>query len=89
MRNRPHFCLHFDRPTMVPIAGFLIKSTPCNIYLQFIHISSFFHIFPKPCGAGRDICADTYAISLECRPQTVGVGRVSDRCPHMRIFSYF
>jgi hypothetical protein len=42
-----------DRPIMVPIAGFSEKSTPFNIYLQFVHISSFFHIFPKLCGADR------------------------------------
>ena len=36
-----------NRPRMVPIAGFLKKSSTSTFYLQFIHISSFFQIFPK------------------------------------------
>ena len=51
MRNRPHFCLHFDRPTMGLTAGFSTKSTLFNIYSQIVYISSFFQIFPKPCCA--------------------------------------
>ena len=37
-----------NRPTMVAIAGFFKKSSTSTFYLQFVHISSFFQIFPKP-----------------------------------------
>lgn len=40
-----------DRPTMGLTAGFSAKSSTSTFYLQFIHISSFFQIFPKPCCA--------------------------------------
>ena len=50
-----------NRPIMVPIAGFLTKSTLFIIYLQFVHISSFFQIFPKPAHPtgkpGQPICS--------------------------------
>lgn len=47
---------------MVPIAGFLTKSTLFIIYLQFIHISSFFQIFPKTCVADRVNGTAPYAL---------------------------
>ena len=54
-----------DRPIMVPIAGFSTKSTLFIIYLQFVHISSFFQIFPKTCVPDRETWTAPYAhISL-------------------------
>lgn len=53
--------LHKNRPIMVPIAGFSTKSTPFNIYLQIVYISSFFQIFPKPCAPDRVNGAAQYA----------------------------
>ena len=45
-----------NRPIMVPIAGFSTKSTPSAKYLQFVHISSFFHFFPKsPLRSDREL----------------------------------
>jgi hypothetical protein len=66
LHHRGLLCnMHKNRPIMVPIAGFLIKSTLFIIYLQFIHISNFFQIFPKTCVADRVNGAAPYAhISL-------------------------
>ena len=62
-----------NRPIMVPIAGFLIKSTLFIIYLQFVHISSFFQIFPKTCVPDRETWTAPYAhIAL------ASVGRPAD-----------
>jgi hypothetical protein len=46
---------------MVPIAGFLIKSSTSTFYSQKIHISSFFQIFPKTCAPDRVNGAAPYA----------------------------
>ena len=62
LHHRGLLCiLHKNRPIMVLIAGFSTKSTLFNIYLQKIHISSFFQIFPKPCAPDRVNGAAPYA----------------------------